>query len=44
MRNGSAGPPGPNGRFIFRRYRRTRNGRVLDAHDYGYKAWKIPLR
>lgn len=26
---------------IFRRYRRTRDGQVLDAHAYGLKAWPI---
>ena len=25
----------------FRRYRRLRNGKVLDAHDYGLKAWPM---
>lgn len=23
----------------FRRFRRTSSGKVLDAYDYGYKAW-----
>jgi hypothetical protein len=23
----------------FRRYRTLPNGKVLDAHEYGYKAW-----
>jgi len=26
---------------IFRRYRTLPNGKVLDAHDYGHKAWPI---
>ena len=29
---------------IFRRFIRTRNGKVLDAHDYGHKAWPIRVR
>ncbi len=29
------------GPVIFRRYRRISGGRVLDAHDYGLKAWPI---
>ncbi|HYD17243.1 MAG TPA: hypothetical protein VEF76_02035 [Patescibacteria group bacterium] len=29
---------GKGGTF-FRRYRRLKDGTVLDAHDYGYKAW-----
>lgn len=32
--------PGPGKRLIFRRFR-TVNGKKLDAHDYGYKAWPI---
>jgi hypothetical protein len=29
---------------IFRRYRRVRGStKVLDAHDYGYEAWPIPI-
>ncbi|WP_257164716.1 hypothetical protein [Bradyrhizobium sp. SRS-191] len=28
---------------IFRRYRKLPNGTVLDAHDYGLKAWPIYL-
>ena len=27
--------------LIFRRYRRLKNGRVLDAYDYGLIAWPI---
>lgn len=26
---------------IFRRYRTLKNGKVLDAHEYGLKAWPI---
>lgn len=35
-----------NGRkVIFRRYRKDpRTGKVLDARDYGYKAWRIELK
>ncbi len=33
----------PSKNLIFRRYR-TVNGKVLDAHDYGYKAWPIHLK
>ena len=29
---------------IFRRYRRTKDGQLLDARDYGYWAWRIPIR
>lgn len=30
--------------YIYRRYRRKRNSNeLLDAHDYGYEAWKIPV-
>ena len=28
---------------IFRRYRRV-GGKVLDAHDYGYRAWPIRVK
>lgn len=31
----------PKGGPIFRRWITLKNGRVLDAHDYGYKAWPI---
>jgi hypothetical protein len=31
------------GPTIFRRYRRLKNGKVLDAHAYGHKAWPIRL-
>jgi len=31
-----------HGHFIYRRYRRCKwTGRILDAHDYGLKAWKM---
>ncbi|WP_293318684.1 hypothetical protein [Phenylobacterium sp.] len=43
MGNSPKSPPPKNG-VIFRRYRKVRGGRVLDAHDYGYEAWPIPLR
>lgn len=33
-----------DGPVIFRRYRRVRGGRVLDAHKYGLKAWPIRIR
>ena len=29
---------------IFRRYRRLPDGTVLDAHDYGLRAWPIRIR
>jgi len=29
---------------IFRRFRRSRGGRVLDAWQYGLKGWPIRLR
>lgn len=34
-----------NGNYIFVRFRRVPNsGKVLDAWDYGHKAWKIPTQ
>jgi hypothetical protein len=33
----------PRFNVIFRRYRRTRDGRVLDARQYGIKAWPIKI-
>lgn len=36
------GPRAPNN-VIFRRYRRTKDGRVLDAWAYGLRAWPIRL-
>lgn len=50
---GSKNPKGNGGQpsrpskapgVIFRRFRKLRNGKVLDAHDYGYQAWPIPVR
>jgi len=35
-------PKGTN--IIYRRYRRTRNGKILDAYDYGYKGWPITVK
>lgn len=33
-------PPPKGFKWVYCRYRRVRNSeRVLDAHDYGYKAW-----
>lgn len=32
-----------SGQVIFRRYRKVGN-RVLDAHDYGLRAWLIRLK
>ena len=29
---------------IFRRFRRLKNGKLLDAWDYGLKAWPIPIK
>lgn len=29
---------------IFRRFRRLKNGKVLDAWDYGLQAWPIPIK
>lgn len=40
-------PPAPAGfRWVYTRYRRVRggSGKVLDAHDYGYKAWRFLVR
>ena len=36
-------PPKKLRSVIFRRYRRLPNGTVLDAYDYGLKAWPINL-
>lgn len=33
----------PRKGVIFRRFRKVRGGRILDAHDYGLKAWAIPI-
>jgi hypothetical protein len=35
--------PRPGKTLIFRRYR-TVNGKVLDAHDYGLKAWPMSVK
>jgi len=33
-----------NGKLIFRRYRKNpKTGKVLDARNYGFKAWPICL-
>ncbi|AEV37581.1 hypothetical protein PSE_3073 [Pseudovibrio sp. FO-BEG1] len=38
-------PATPKGNFIYRRFRRVKNSdRLLDAHDYGYEAWPIPIK
>lgn len=38
----SKGEPQPQ--YIFRRYRRCpKTGKILDAWQYGYKAWKIRI-
>jgi len=38
--------PAPKGfRWVFTRYRRVKNSqKVLDAHDYGYEAWRFLVR
>ena len=36
--------PRKPGNVIFRRYRTLRDGTVLDAHDYGLKAWPLYLK
>jgi len=33
-----------DGDIVYRRFRRTRDGRVLDARHYGIKAWPIRIR
>ncbi len=31
--------------YIYCRFRRVKNSqRYLDAHEYGYKAWRIPIK
>lgn len=30
--------------LIYRRFRQGRDGRLLDARTYGYKAWPIKIR
>ena len=32
------------GAVIFRRFRTTSSGKVLDAHDYGLRAWPIRVK
>lgn len=29
--------------LIFRIYRKTKSGKILDAYEYGYQAWPIKL-
>lgn len=29
---------------VFRRFRRTKSGKVLDARQYGFNAWPIKVR
>lgn len=41
QRNGDKGGNGSGGKITFCRYIHLRNGRVLDAHDYGLKAWPV---
>lgn len=45
-RGGQNGKPAPKrqGAVLFRRYITLKNGRVLDAHDYGLKAWPISFK
>jgi hypothetical protein len=31
-------------RVIYRRYRKVRGGKILDARDYGYEAWPIFIK
>jgi hypothetical protein len=33
-----------NATIVFRRFRRLRNGTVLDAWKYGYRGWPIRIR
>jgi len=42
MRNTQGDPP--KGNVIFRRFRRLKNGKILDAWDYGHKAWPILIK
>ena len=30
--------------IVFRRFRRDKNGNVLDAHAYGHRAWPIHVK
>ena len=34
-------PPGPDYELIFRRYKTLPSGEVLDAYQYGFKAWPM---
>ena len=34
----------PKGECVFRRFIKTRNGKVLDAWEYGYEAWPIRIK
>jgi hypothetical protein len=35
----------PSKGWVYCRYRRVKNSqRLLDAHDYGYKAWRFPRK
>jgi hypothetical protein len=35
----------PSKGWVYCRYHRVKNSqRLLDAHDYGYKAWRFPRR
>ena len=34
-----------DGKFVYCRFRRKRNSsELMDAHDYGYQAWRIPIK
>lgn len=37
-------PPKQPRNVIFRRYRKLPNGTVLDAYDYGLKAWPLYIK
>lgn len=37
-------PSKPHRQVIFRRYRTLADGTVLDARDYGFKAWPMHLK
>jgi hypothetical protein len=42
LRDITKGKPAPKGKkWVFCRYRKVRgkSGKMLDAHDYGYRAW-----
>ena len=43
MASKQEGPSDEGSEVTYRRYFR-RNGKVYDAHDYGYEAWPIPKR